>query len=91
VHPDGPPVLPVDGLRPVSRPALDPAQLDDPGIRRDSGTPRPATDLRNCGIAELELRLAPGGVLAAAPVCPLKSRSESGTSSILVEPPEARC
>ena len=25
-------------------------------------TPRPATDLRNCGIAELELRPAPGGV-----------------------------
>jgi hypothetical protein len=26
------------------------------------GSPRPATDLRNCGIAELELRSAPGGV-----------------------------
>jgi broad specificity phosphatase PhoE len=26
------------------------------------GTPRPATDLRNCGIAELVLRPAPDGV-----------------------------
>jgi broad specificity phosphatase PhoE len=26
------------------------------------GTPRPATDLRNCGIAELELRPTPDGV-----------------------------
>jgi broad specificity phosphatase PhoE len=26
------------------------------------GTPRPATDLRNCGIAELELRAAPSGI-----------------------------
>jgi broad specificity phosphatase PhoE len=28
------------------------------------GTPRPATDLRNCGIAEQELRPAPAGVTA---------------------------
>jgi broad specificity phosphatase PhoE len=61
-HPDGARVLFIGhgGILHATIPAICP------------GTPNPATDLRNCGIAELELRPAPDGVTGILNQWPVK-------------------